>query len=490
MEQEFQIGSGRVVGTVHQDTMRKREALKDGHLRTGWLSSALSMKRDPAALQSREHDVLVIGGGIAGAWTVWEAASRGLSAALVECDDFGQATSWSSLKTAHGGLRHLQRLDLHGFRESLRERRALLRVAPEIVRPLGFAIPAATTTDRIRFSLAGAVNDALSLDRNTGLRADRHLGASRLISAAEMAVLSPAASGFGRAFLWHDAQIIATERLLLALLHAATHRGAAVFNHGRIETVTRGDAGFELRGRDEAAGTPITFRAKAVVNAAGSLLEDVARLFAETCGAPRLIRGVNIVLGRDLTPSVALGARDQGRFLFLSPWLGRSILGTAYDDGSRPVDALVGELLDAGRRAFPWAAIRNEDVRVVHSGYVPGVSGEPIYRSRIITHTNPRLLSVLTAKYTTARASAEAVVDRIGARIGRALEPSQTAVTELKQARPLGGVILSQIQTARDQEMALTLDEAVRGRLEMGARGLDEAERKVVDGAAGAFGRP
>ena len=62
--------------------------------------------------------------------------------ALVERDDFGSGTSWNSLKTIHGGLRHLQRLELGELRESVRERRALLRIAPDLVRPLPFLVPA------------------------------------------------------------------------------------------------------------------------------------------------------------------------------------------------------------------------------------------------------------------------------------------------------------------------------------------------------------
>ena len=119
---------------------------------------------------------------------------------------------------------------------------------------------------------------------------------------------------------------------------------------------------------------------------------------------------MNVVLGRDLTPAAAIGAKIRGRFLFLVPWLGRSILGTIYDDGKAPVEGLVRELLEAGRRAYPWAQIRDDDVNVVHAGHVPGApDGEPVYRSRVIGHSDPRILSILTAKYTTARATAEAV---------------------------------------------------------------------------------
>ena len=438
------------------------------------------MKRDPASIEGREHDVLVVGGGIAGAWLVWEAASRGLNAALIESADFGQATSWSSLKTAHGGLRHLQRLDFLGFRESVHERRALLRVAPEIVRPLTFAIPADALADRVKYFLGGVVNDGLSFDRNEGVRSDRRIGSSRFLSADELAEIAPAGPGWNRAFLWYDAQIAWTERLLMALLHAANGAGAALLNHCILETATPQAAGFDLIARDHASGRSLKFRAKAVVNAAGSQIESVARLFGGSCGVLPQIRGVNVVLGRDITPGVALGARDLGRFLFLSPWNGHSILGTAYDDGARSLEALVGDLIEGARRAFPWAEISARDTRVVHSGHVPGESGEPIYRSRIIAHANRRLLSIVTAKYTTARATAEAAVDRVGAALGVCLQPSRSATTELPLARPLGGSLQSQMSAARDDEMATEEDDAVRGRLEIGARGASELERRIV----------
>jgi glycerol-3-phosphate dehydrogenase len=99
------------------------------------------VKRDLGALAAREHDVLVVGGGIHGAAAAWDAAQRGLKTALVEARDFGSGVSWNSLKTIHGGLRSLQTLDLRRLRESVRERRALLRIAPELVRPLPFLIP-------------------------------------------------------------------------------------------------------------------------------------------------------------------------------------------------------------------------------------------------------------------------------------------------------------------------------------------------------------
>jgi len=414
----------------------------------------------------------VIGGGIAGAWTVWEAASRGLNAALVEKEDFGQATSWSSMKTAHGGLRHLQRLDLAGFRESVRERRALLRVAPEIVRPLSFAVPVSGVFDRIKFFVGGVVSDVLSLDRNDHLRPDRAIGISRVVGRAEAASLWTNAMPPGSAFLWQDAQITHTERLLMSLLHAAAEESAALANHCRIDASAPTATGFELQATDLATGSPIVLRARSIVNAAGASIEAVATLFGESCGAPPFLRGVNVVLGSDLTPSLAVGSKDAERFLFLAPWMGRSILGTIYDDGKGPLEARVQELLEAGRRAFPLVNFKDDEVKVVHAGHVPrGRDGEPVYRSRLISHRNPRIVSLLTAKYTTARATAEEAIDHTGRALAKPLPPSSTARRPLPMARPMAGTLAERLLRVEDQEMAIGSGDALRGRLLEGALG-------------------
>ena len=66
------------------------------------------MQRDFSALDSREQDLLVIGGGVYGAWIALDAALRGLRVALVEQCDWGAGTSSASSKLIHGGLRYLE----------------------------------------------------------------------------------------------------------------------------------------------------------------------------------------------------------------------------------------------------------------------------------------------------------------------------------------------------------------------------------------------
>jgi glycerol-3-phosphate dehydrogenase len=86
-------------------------------------------------------DLLVIGGGVNGTCIARDAAGRGLSTCLVEQGDLAQATSSSSTKLIHGGLRYLEYYDFRLVREALKERERLIRIAPHIIWPLRFVLP-------------------------------------------------------------------------------------------------------------------------------------------------------------------------------------------------------------------------------------------------------------------------------------------------------------------------------------------------------------
>src|SRR3990167_7889068 len=94
-----------------------------------------------SSLANKQFDLLVVGGGIYGAWTAYDAALRGLSVALVEQGDWAGATSSASSKVIHGGLRYLESLDFKLVKKALAERQMLLSVAPHRVWPLRFGLP-------------------------------------------------------------------------------------------------------------------------------------------------------------------------------------------------------------------------------------------------------------------------------------------------------------------------------------------------------------
>src|SRR4051795_8825563 len=102
----------------------------------------LDRPRALAALADEVFDVVVVGGGITGAGVALDAATRGYSVALVERADYASGTSSRSSKLVHGGLRYLQKFDLGLVREALLERQLMVRLAPHLVRPLPFVVPA------------------------------------------------------------------------------------------------------------------------------------------------------------------------------------------------------------------------------------------------------------------------------------------------------------------------------------------------------------
>src|SRR5436853_763156 len=102
----------------------------------------------PWPLEDAEYDVVVVGGGMAGAGVARELALRGLAVALIDKGDFASATTSRSSKLIHGGLRYLELFDFGLVRESLRERETLRKLAPHVVRPLPFLVPIYRTSSR------------------------------------------------------------------------------------------------------------------------------------------------------------------------------------------------------------------------------------------------------------------------------------------------------------------------------------------------------
>src|ERR1700692_4856759 len=116
-------------------------------------------------LKGEEFDIAIIGGGITGAGVARDAASRGMSVALIEAADFASGTSSRSSKLIHGGIRYLENLEFHLVFEALSERQRLFELAPHLVHPLPFLIPI-YKTGRVpawKMGLGMWVYDALSL---------------------------------------------------------------------------------------------------------------------------------------------------------------------------------------------------------------------------------------------------------------------------------------------------------------------------------------
>ena len=418
---------------------------------------------------------------MSGAAIAWDAALRGLRVALVEAADFGAGTSGNSLKTIHGGLRHLQRANLVAVRAAARERSAFLRIAPALVRPLGFLVPTRGHGLRGREALGLALraSDALTRDRNRGLDDAHSIPRSRLLSPAEVRARVPglSAPGLTGGALWTDAQVSSSERFVLAFLHSAAAEGAAVANYVAVSALTR-DAVGRVTGaacRDGLAGEALAVRARVTINAAGPGID--ALLGASGLAAPRvpLLRAWNLVLRRSVVRDLAVGGQVDGRFLFLVPWRDRTIVGTGYEDPDAPSGGVRAFLADAAR-AFPWAGIAAEDVALIHEGLVPGRgdAGGLWTGHRVRDHARdgaPGLISALGVKFTGARALAEAAVDAALRQLGRPKVAARTETVALHRAAPTAGGLEDAARTAVREEMAVHLSDAVVRRLDLGTAG-------------------
>ena len=418
---------------------------------------------------------------MSGAAIAWDAALRGLQVALVEAEDFASGVSWNSLKTIHGGLRHLQRADVAAVRAAARERSALLRIAPGLVRPLGFVVP--TTGHGLRgreaMGLALLATDLLTRGRNRGLEPTHSIPHGRLLSPAETAALVPGlpARGLSGGALWTDAQVLSSERLVLAFLHSAAAEGAAVANYVAATALTRGPAG-RVTGaacRDALGGEAFDVRARVTINAAGPGID--ALLDAAGLRLPRipLLRAWNLVLRRRIVPGLAVGGQAGGRFLFLVPWRDRTIAGTGYEDAAAPEGGVRAFLAEAAR-AFPWAQIAEDDVTLVHEGLVPGRrhAGALWTSHRVRDHARdgaPGLISALGVKFTGARALAEQSVDAALRALGRPRVAARTDSVALYRAGPWSGRLEDAAAAAVREEMAVHLTDVVLRRLDLGTAG-------------------
>lgn len=393
----------------------------------------------------------MVGGGIHGLAVAYEGASRGLRTALVEAADFGSGASFNHQKTVHGGLRALQSLQILRARQSVRERRALARIAPWLLRPLPFLLGTYRSVLRSRPALRAAFRlDAwIGRDRNAGVEPELHLPEARLISKAATLRLFPGvrAEGLTGGAQWYDYQMVHGDRLTVAFAAAADRAGADLVNHVEaIGAIREGTQVTGMRVRDTRSGTEADLRAHAVVNAAGAGAARIMKTFGIARPVP-LLKAMNLVTSKPASDIALAAPARNGRMLTLVPWNGRALIGTSQSSqpvSSRDADvtsAEVDEFVASANEAFPALQLTRADVTLVHRGLVPAASDsggtDLLASSRILDHTKdgvPGAFTVLGAKYTTARGTAEQVVTLVARRLGRRVRPSRTESTVLPGA--------------------------------------------------------
>ena len=187
------------------------------------------MKRDLKKLNDTKFDLIIIGGGIAGAFSAWDAALRGLTVALIEKGDFGAATSSASGKIIHGGIRYMQYGAFIRMRESLHERMVFQKIAPQFVCPIPFLITTyghlLKSKEFLKFGMA--LYDFFSIDKNHYDDPAKIIPRHLVLSRAEVAKQEPRINrkGLTGGIIYYDCQMHNPERLTLSVLISAHSAG-------------------------------------------------------------------------------------------------------------------------------------------------------------------------------------------------------------------------------------------------------------------------
>jgi glycerol-3-phosphate dehydrogenase len=382
-----------------------------------------------ARMADRELDVLVVGGGVVGAGTALDAATRGLSTGLVEARDWAAGTSSRSSKLIHGGLRYLEMLDFALVREALKERGLLLqRIAPHLVKPVPFLYPLQHRGwERFYAGSGVALYDAMALSsgHGRGLPMHRHLSRGKALRIAP-ALRKDALVG---ALQYYDAQMD-DARYVATLVRTAAAYGAACANRARVTGVLReGERVVGVKVLDlEEGGSPDRFRsyeirAKQVVNATGVWTDDTQGMIAERGQFHvKASKGIHLVVPKDrIHSSSGLILRTEKSVLFVIPWGRHWIVGTtdtAWDlDKAHPAasSADIDYLLEHVNSVLAVPLTR-DDVEGVYAGLRPLLAGESdatskLSREHTVAHPVPGLVVVAGGKYTTYRVMAKDAVD-------------------------------------------------------------------------------
>jgi glycerol-3-phosphate dehydrogenase len=395
----------------------------------------------PWELTDADYDVVVLGGGMAGAGAARDLALRGLAVALVEKGDFASATTARSSKLIHGGLRYLELFDFGLVRESLAERERLGRLAPHLVRPLPFLVPI------YRDSSRGLIKVRVGLKLYDWLTPGRTRERYRVLKAVDALSLEPGirSEDLRGAGYYFDDLLLYPERLCLENVLSACRHGARAYNYAQVEEVRR-DAGGRPNGvrvRDLLTGTVATLGARVIVNATGPWVDELRGRAGISDRGTRVLRrtkGIHCLLPR-LSERAIYHSTSDDRMIFVIPWREFSLVGSTDTDFDGDLDRVhatrdeVAYLLGEVRHAVPDPRVVPSEVLYTYAGVRPlsfeeGRRASDVSRAhKIVEEAGGRFLSITGTKLTCFRSLAEELGDRVSRQLGRATSSSTGHLT-------------------------------------------------------------
>ena len=388
------------------------------------------------ALGESEFDILVIGGGINGVGIALDAASRGLSVALVESGDFASGTSSKSSKLIHGGLRYLEQYDFRLVREALYERELMVTtLSPHLVKPVSFLYPLHEKLIERTYVGAGmALYDALRGFKRA-LPWHKHLTQKKVSEIAPSLRLDVITGGFQ----YFDAQVD-DARHTMSIARTAAKYGAVITTRTRCEEVIKnGKRVVGAKIRDLISDEVIEVRAKATIMASGVWSDQLHEKFGLKAGySVRMSKGSHIVVPKSAINSQSgVIIKTDLSVLFIIPWGEQWIVGTTDTDyqesKEEPLASSddVSYIINQANRVLE-PKLRRDQVIGVFAGLRPLVSTDPdspttkLSREHVVDSPAPGFVSIAGGKYTTYRVMAEDAVDEAVNHLRRIVPDSTT----------------------------------------------------------------
>jgi glycerol-3-phosphate dehydrogenase len=391
-------------------------------------------------MKTESFDVVIIGAGVTGAGTALDAATRGLSVALIEQRDYASGTSSRSSKLFHGGLRYLEQLNFKLVMEALRERNLMLNLlCPHLASPIRFLYPLQHPVWERAYVGAGILMyDLLAAMGDNPLPYHRHLTRSKALRMAP----SLRRESLVGAIIYSDARVDDARHTMMIARTAAQNGAVMAPSVRAIGFQREGDRVVGVHARDLESGGEFVIRAKQVVNTTGVWTDEVQERAGRGRIHVRASKGIHLVVPRDRIHSdTGMILRTEQSVLFVIPWGRHWIVGTtdtewnldlAHPAASR---ADIDYLLEHVNTVLK-DPLRPEDIEGVYAGLRPLLEGESDATSRLsrehaVSQAVPGLISVAGGKYTTYRVMAQDAVDAVAANLDERVPPSVTASTPL-----------------------------------------------------------
>lgn len=384
-------------------------------------------------LESETYDILIVGGGVTGAYAALDASLRGYRVALIEKSDFASGTSSKSSKMVHGGLRYIEQGNLGLVRHSLLERQRMRRNARHLVQRLPFLFPVLDKNGVFDKRMSSAFESLLwTYDLAGGWREGilhQKLTPAEVLSHCPTLKEEQLSGGF----MYFDARVD-DARLTLALVRTAAFHGATVTNHAEVIETTRDQHSKVNGGIVYADGREIRVKARVVIMATGVWLRDWSGL-KKGESSPLNIRpakGVHVAIPwmkirNDCTVTIPVAGRS--RRATITRWGNVSYLGTTDEDYQGDLNDIhcnrteLDFLLEGANSALK-TDLRPEDVVGSIAGCRPlvGTAGGKtveMKRNHEIRVAADGLITIVGGKLTTSRHMAEETIDAASKILGR-----------------------------------------------------------------------